>query len=77
MKSYLMLSHLDTGLIYTMGSNNDGRLGIGDRTVKQAASPTLVEDLSSLHCAMISCGWGHTIAIMGKEFSKKYLSSHL
>mgnify|MGYP000868791386 CR=1 FL=1 len=59
------MHYADRGLVYTMGSNSDGRLGIGDRYVKKMATPTLVEDLAALNCVMVSCGWGHTVAIMG------------
>lgn len=49
-----------SGSIYTMGSNADGRLGIGDMSVKLASTPCLVEDLASFKAAEIACGWGHT-----------------
>lgn len=63
------ISH--TGHIYTMGSNTDGRLGIGTHTVKQSASPCLVEGLMNLNCIKISCGWGHTIVMtdQGEAYS--------
>eukprot|EP01022_Parablepharisma_sp_SALTPOND_P021371 TRINITY_DN417_c0_g1_i1.p1 TRINITY_DN417_c0_g1~~TRINITY_DN417_c0_g1_i1.p1 ORF type:complete len:1167 (-),score=122.17 TRINITY_DN417_c0_g1_i1:1806-5306(-) len=54
----------NNGSIYTMGSNADGRLGIGDRTVKLASTPCLVEGLSRLNAVEIACGWGHTAAVI-------------
>jgi X-linked retinitis pigmentosa GTPase regulator len=60
-----------SGHIYTMGSNADGRLGIGSRTIKQSPSPCLVEELGNYNCVKISCGWGHTAVITenGEVFS--------
>ena len=59
------------GSIYTMGKNSDGRLGIGDRSVKFSNIPCLVEGLSCFSAIDIACGFGHSIAIMdnGKAFS--------
>jgi X-linked retinitis pigmentosa GTPase regulator len=53
----------NSGHVYTMGSNTDGRLGIGSRTIRNSASPCLVEDLSSCICSKVSCGWAHTAVI--------------
>lgn len=53
------------GYIYTMGSNENGRLGISSRNVKSAASPCLVEVLSRYKAVKVSCGWGHTAAVVG------------
>ncbi|OMJ89712.1 hypothetical protein SteCoe_8077 [Stentor coeruleus] len=53
-----------SGHIYTMGSNTDGRLGIGSRSIKQSPSPCLVEELANTKAIKISCGWGHTAAII-------------
>ena len=47
-----------------MGSNEFGNLGIGNKQLKFSSSPCLVEDLSTKHCANISCGGGHTVAVM-------------
>lgn len=61
----------DSGSVYTMGSNADGRLGIGDRGVKMSSTPCLVEGLSWFRAAEVSCGWGHTAVIIdnGKVFT--------
>lgn len=61
----------NTGAIYTMGSNADGRLGIGDKTVKAAPTPCLVEGLSSFNAIQVACGMGHTVAVIdnGKLYS--------
>ncbi|OMJ92190.1 hypothetical protein SteCoe_5062 [Stentor coeruleus] len=53
-----------SGHIYTMGSNTDGRLGIGSRSIKQSPSPCLVEELANTKALKISCGWGHTAVIL-------------
>jgi alpha-tubulin suppressor-like RCC1 family protein len=47
-----------------MGSNSEGRLGIGDRSIRQSSTPCLVEALSRLSGVHISCGWGHTACVM-------------
>lgn len=52
------------GHIYTMGSNLEGRLGIGDLNKKFSSSPCLVESLKTEECLQLSCGGGHSIAIM-------------
>ena len=49
-----------SGHVYSMGSNSDGRLGLGDKLLRQSSSPCLVEGLISHRCVKISCGWGHT-----------------
>jgi len=54
----------NNGSIYTMGSNADGRLGIGDHSIKLASTPCLVEALSRFNALEISCGWGHTAAVI-------------
>jgi len=61
----------NNGSVYTMGSNADGRLGIGDRSVKLSSTPCLVEGLSWFKAVEISCGWGHTAVILdnGKVFT--------
>jgi len=52
-----------------MGSNIDGRLGISSRSLKHSASPCLVEPLSKMQALKISCGGGHTAALMGNNLS--------
>ena len=52
------------GQIYTFGSNSEGRLGLGDKTILQSSTPCLVESLSHSNAINISCGWGHTAAIL-------------
>jgi len=49
------------GNVYTMGSNSEGRLGVGDRSIKQSASPCLVEGVNRV--VTLDCGWGHTAAV--------------
>lgn len=57
-----------------MGSNTDGRLGISSRNVKYSTSPCLVEVLSRYKATKVSCGWGHTAAIVesGELFTWGY-----
>ena len=52
------------GQIFTVGSNSEGRLGLGDRIMTQSTTPCLVEALSHFNAIHIYCGWGHTAAVM-------------
>lgn len=51
-----------SGHVYSMGNNYDGRLGLGDRSISHSSSPRLVESLLSCIIEDISAGWGHTLA---------------
>ncbi len=51
------------GCVYTMGSNSEGRLGIGNRAIRQSASPCLVETMSNRPAEYVACGWGHTAVV--------------
>lgn len=51
------------GQVFTMGSNAEGRLGIGDPSVKQSPLPTLVDGLARMRCLQVACGAGHTVAV--------------
>ena len=55
----------NSGHIYTMGSNVYGRLGIANRGIKNSSSPCLVESLSKYKIVKVSCGLGHTAALVG------------
>ena len=46
-----------------MGSNGDGRLGLGDRVVRESNVPCLVEALEAVPIAAVSCGLAHTLAL--------------
>lgn len=54
----------DCGHVYTMGSNADGRLGIGDSSVRQSSSPYLIEALEGFRAVSVSCGWGHSAVVL-------------
>lgn len=64
-----LISH--SGYVYTMGSNSEGRLGLGTRAIKQSHSPCLVEELVTQKAIKIGCGWGHTVVLTeaGEAFS--------
>ena len=49
-----------SGHVYCMGSNINGKLGIGDKNILYSTSPCLVETLTEFTSVKISCGWGHT-----------------
>ncbi|CAG9322189.1 unnamed protein product [Blepharisma stoltei] len=51
------------GHVYCMGSNSEGRLGNGDKAMRQTSAPCLVERLTNYKAAKISCGWGHTVVV--------------
>lgn len=52
------------GLVYAMGSNADGQLGLNDRGVKRTASPALVQGLlEEQRSVYVACGAAHTVAV--------------
>jgi alpha-tubulin suppressor-like RCC1 family protein len=57
-------SDLGNKLIYSMGSNIDGQLGIGDRTIIQKTSPILIESMVIYKPLHVSCGGGHSAIVM-------------
>lgn len=59
------------GWIYTMGSNANGKLGVGDRMMRNSPIPCLVESLSQWCAVDVACGFGHTVAVIdkGKAFA--------
>ena len=52
-----------------MGSNSDGKLGIGEKNLQFSNVPCLVESLNNIQ--KVSCGMSHTLAIndKGESFS--------
>lgn len=44
-----------------MGSNAEGKLGIGEKTIKHSNVPCLVETVQNIK--KVVCGMSHTIAI--------------
>jgi X-linked retinitis pigmentosa GTPase regulator len=53
----------NNGYVYSMGSNSEGRLGIGNPGIGQCSSPCLVESLVNKTAVTLSCGWGHSAVI--------------
>jgi X-linked retinitis pigmentosa GTPase regulator len=51
----------DGGYVYSMGSNADGKLGIGDFNKSVCNVPTLVDGLYGIK--KVSCGLSHTLAV--------------
>ena len=43
-------------LVYTMGSNTYGQLGLGDKKLDLKQSPQLVEPLVNQKCIKVACG---------------------
>ena len=46
-----------------MGSNTEGKLGIGNKNLKESLVPQLVDFLMNVKISKISCGDNHTIAL--------------
>ena len=62
----------ESGHVYTMGNNSDGRLGISEKENRKTVNvPVLVERLLEFKIVKISCGSAHTCAISeaGEVFS--------
>ena len=57
---------LDAGYVYTMGSNQDGRLGIGNKSIPYSIKPYIVEALTFHRIKYVSAGYAHSAAITGK-----------
>jgi alpha-tubulin suppressor-like RCC1 family protein len=53
----------ESGHLYMMGSNQHGKLGLGDRSLTYSASPHLVEALEAEPCCLLSCGGNHSAVI--------------
>ena len=51
----------DGGYVYAMGSNSEGRLGVGNPEMRSCNVPTLVDGLSNIK--KVSCGTSHTLAL--------------
>ena len=51
------------GLVYAMGDNADGRLGVGDRNMRLASSPVQLRDLETIRIVAIACGNAHSAAV--------------
>jgi len=51
------------GLLYTMGNNLNGRLGLKDKNVSNSTIPCLVETLLDYNIVKVACGWTHTAAV--------------
>lgn len=49
--------------VYCMGSNSDGRLGVGDKNIANSSYPLLVESLAGVKVTQVSCGGFHSAAI--------------
>ena len=49
-----------------MGSNEDGKLGLGDKSVVRSPVPQLLETFLDQPIDMVSCGDHHTLALTQK-----------
>jgi alpha-tubulin suppressor-like RCC1 family protein len=50
-----------SGQVYSMGSNQDGKLGVGQAAMRSSNVPCLVENLQGI--VKVACGSSHTLAI--------------
>ena len=48
--------YIEQGYVFAFGSNREGQLGIGDKSIKYSTAPLLVSDLKTLKPIKISCG---------------------
>lgn len=55
--------HLATNLVYSMGSNSCGQLGINDPYVQQKYSPVLIEVLLDKYPVQVKCGDVHSLVL--------------
>ena len=46
-----------------MGSNANGQLGLGDKSIKSKNNPTNVEQLVDYFITQVACGAEHTLAL--------------
>ena len=51
------------GHLYTFGSNQNGKLGLGERGLSKPKMPSLVESLAKIVIREASCGHEHTAAL--------------
>ena len=51
------------GHVYTFGSNQNGKLGLGQSTYSKPVAPSLVEALAQVVIKTVSCGQEHTAAV--------------
>ena len=65
--------HLAYGAVFGVGSNKDGKLGIGKQTIS-LTKPQLIEFPPQTQIKQTSCGWGHSLALdtTGTVFSWGY-----
>ena len=59
----LILSFLATSLVYSMGSNSSGQLGINDPYTQQKYSPVLIEVLLEKGPVDVKCGDVHSMVL--------------
>jgi alpha-tubulin suppressor-like RCC1 family protein len=52
-----------SGSLYTIGSNRDGKLGLGHVNPIETFCPSLVEGLVGFKAEQVACGWTHTIVL--------------
>ena len=58
-----IITNIVSGNIHTMGSNSDGKLGLGSKAANHSFSLKLVEALLGPMITEISCGDHHTVAV--------------
>ena len=51
----------DGGYVYSMGSNIDGKLGLGNQELRSVNVPTLVDGICNIQ--KVAAGNAHTIAL--------------
>lgn len=56
-----------SGVLYTMGSNLKGQLGVGTQSITNQASPDIVDSLSMFETKRVCCSRNSTFAIVQSE----------
>ena len=51
------------GYVYTFGSNQNGKLGLGQSSTNKPKAPSLVQGLAKIDIKSVSCGNEHTVAL--------------
>jgi len=67
--SIFLKKSIDTGLVFGLGLNNSGQLGLG-KDMQQALKPTLVRIDSPAH--EVACGSAHSLILVGDSKEKKF-----
>ena len=63
LRNLIYLFLIATNLVYSMGSNSSGQLGINDPYIQQKYSPVLIEVLLDKYPLQVKCGDVHSLVL--------------